>query len=556
MAGNILGTILLNIVTKANDSGINKVDRSLKKVGQTAKSVQKSAGLLSALSGKLFGGFSISSVKDMFMSYLQFEKDLGAMKSRFYAITHDELKSEQEFQFIKNLAVETAQDIKSTADSYSIFYTAARKGLGQEGAREVFTNWTKVSRVLHLSAYQFERITYALREMTSKGKLYAQDLQMQIGTHVPDAVGIATEAIKSLNLKGVTTLEEFQKVAKNNIPLINKFVAAFSRKAAERFGNPEALKKAMQQPDALAQSIANYGFLFKEAFAKSGGSFMVIKILQGTLDVLKKVDFYSITNYLGEFSKKIGNIYSFLTTNIKTIITLLKIMAYGYIGGKVGGFLRAGRFFILKQIVGIRKLFASTLAGSLLGGRLGLSTITSAGKSSWIARIISMGFMTGGKRLFGTLIARLLGFFGGPLGIAIGIIISLLPQIVNGINSLRYKFMGKDAMINDFVASTGMSKKEIYDKLMTLEKRRLDSHGFIGGLLRDKDVVLGKKLGGMVEVREGKLVINFNGNFITIDDIKDEIGQAINMSNNGNITNKIFNGRYGSIGKTAYESAF
>lgn len=410
MANNILGSILLNIATKADNSGLNKVDSSLKKINKTAKQTHKATGLLGNLSNKLFGGFNLSSVRDMFTNYLQFEKDLGAMKSRFYAITHDELKSEEEFQFIKNLAVETAQDIKSTADSYSIFYTAARKGLGKEGAREVFTNWTKVSRVLHLSAYQFERITYALREMTSKGKLYAQDLQMQIGTHVPDAVGIATEAIKSLDLQGVTTLEQFQKVAKNNIPLINKFISAFSKIAAERFANPEALKKAMQQPDALAQAIANYGFLFKEAFAKSGGSYMMIKILETTLNILKKIDFYSITSFLGKIANFTGRLFNLVSNNATEIKDILKkiffILLTRQIGYSLGNyfsqgfgklFLRSwGRFGLLRTIRALfSRFFIGTLSKSLVlfGTKMGLKGALAAFVNiiPIIGQIVSIG---------------------------------------------------------------------------------------------------------------------------------------------------------------------
>lgn len=393
MAGNILGALLLEIVTKANTSGLDKTDRSLKRTGKTLKNIHKEAGFLSKMTNKLMGGFSIYSVKNMFDSYLQFEKDLGAMRSRFYAITLDENKASEEFDFIRKQATDLSLDIKSTADSYSIFYSATRKALGEEGTRGVFENWTKVGRVLHLSEYQMERVTYALREMASKGAIYSQDLRMQIGTHVPNAMGLAQKAAEQLGFTGNDWFDKLQKSAKGNAKLTAEFVKLFSKEAEKAYASPEALKKAMQQPDALAKTISNIGYNFMVDFSKAGGSYMIVKVLQGVSKALLSIDYNKLTTALGSLAKHAGDLAQY----IPLILSVLKSFGIFFVGIKaINGLIKIGKlfttfFYAFKQgkfiALLLSKLGFKGLAGALVkagvktGGKLGIKALVGAGVS-------------------------------------------------------------------------------------------------------------------------------------------------------------------------------
>lgn len=328
MAGNtsgLLGTLFILVKTRGELSGLNKTDKALKKTAQTARSMSSSIGNIGKLAKLAFGGALFYQARNMFNGYLQFEKDLGAMKSRFYAITKDEAKAQEEFNYIRKLAVDTANDIKTTADSYSIFYASARRALGQENARGIFEEWTKIGRVLHLSEAQFERVTYALREMSSKGQLYSQDLKIQLGTHVPDAINIAESAIKSLGIQGVETVDEFQKLTKRDPKAgwMSKFLVAFSKEAGRRFASPEALQKAMQQPDALVGQIRNIFQEFLIKFSEKGGNKAIITILTGVKDALLQINYEALANNIGGIAMFVSKIFN----HLPQIINLLKIIA-------------------------------------------------------------------------------------------------------------------------------------------------------------------------------------------------------------------------------------
>lgn len=346
MAGSNLGTLLLNIVTRSDTSGLNKTDNALRKTQNSIKSMSKDMGFLSKFAKGFLGYFSVREIGNALGSYLQLEKDIGAMKSRFFAVTGDEKQAAEEFEWIRKVATDTANDIKSTADSYSIFYSAVRKNMGEEATKEVFEDWTKVGRVLHLSEYQMERVTYALREMASKGAIYSQDLRMQIGTHVPNAMGLAQKAAEEMGIKGTDWFEKLQSKAKGSTKVTAEFVRRFSQQAKQMYGSDAAFKKAMQQPDALANEIKNIGTNFMINFSKAGGSYMTVKILQSIANALLKIDYNKLADSFGKIAHTVGDIASFISTNLPQIVNILRdialYLALTKVGGAVGSFFTQG----------------------------------------------------------------------------------------------------------------------------------------------------------------------------------------------------------------------
>lgn len=510
MAGNILGSLLLNIVTKSDDSGLRKTDRSLRKIGTTAKTVAKNTSLLGSLSKKFMGGFNISNIGNWFNSYLQFEKDLGAMQSRFYAITHSEKESAEEFEYIRKLATDTALDIKKTADSYSIFYSATRNALGKEGARGVYEAWTQVGRVLHLSDYQMERVTYALREMASKGAIYSQDLRMQIGTHVPNAMGLAQKAAEEMGFTGVDWFKKLQDAAKGNTKITAEFVQKFSKHAQLMYASPEALKKAMQQPDALAKQITNFRYNFGVEFSKAGGSYMIVKILQGTLAFIKTIPFYEIADKLGIMAKTIGDMAIYLPQ----ILDILKDIAIIQIGGTISkGF---SSFFGRggaggRALIGLKYSFRHGFKVGLLsvGRKLLASAIATIGKGGWMI-------------LLPKALSRFIPFLGQAM-------------LVLDAIKLLVKIFAKDKTKNleDYLKLQGVSGTNLYNT-MTKIKKADELGGWTPDLITQyASGYLGKDVAKMIQYSDnGQLIVNFNGNFLTMEDIEKQLNLSIETNNN------------------------
>ena len=354
---SILDEFLILFKPTVKGNGLTKLNRDLK---QTHSNLFSMKNLFSA-----FIGYDIySGLKAIGGSLIDASREMGAMRSRFFAITQDEKKANEELEWAFNLAQKTAMPMKALADSYSIFFAATQKGLGTSGAREVFQDWTEVSRVLHLSEYQFERVTYALREMASKGAIYSQDLRMQIGTHVPNAIGLAQKAAEDLGITGSNWFETLQEKAKGNQQLINQFITLFSKHAKDMYADPIAMEKALKQPDAQIVRLQQQWDKLRYAMVESGFQDDLLKVLGKLNDTLDKITEQSAEFY--KMLKMIGKVIAivFAWKYFRVAITAFRRMSVMLKALTKGKFLPKGLSNFVKG-KGLKALF-KLLQGQLL----------------------------------------------------------------------------------------------------------------------------------------------------------------------------------------------
>ena len=395
---SILDEFLIIFKPQVQGTGLQKLDRGLR---QTQQSLKRTQGSLVQTQKSLF------NIKDLFRSFVAYDlysgakavlgslvqasQDLGAMESRFFAITKSNELANKELEWTLELARRTAMPLKETADSYSIFYAAVQKSLGTGGAREVFQDWTEVSRVLHLSTNQFERVTYALREMASKGAIYSQDLRMQIGTHVPNAMGLARKAAEQLGFTGNNWFENFQKAAKGNQQLINQFILLFSRAAKETYASSDALAEALKKPDALLKSLSNKVYDLKLAVVKGG--------FEKDL-----VSFLKVANaLLGSMVKHAGGLYKVIKLILGAFLAFGAIKGLGALSNLIGNFAMLGSL-----AKGAKSIKGLTSLGGAVAGTAGISGIGSA---------------IGG-------IATMLTNPVGQIALAIGLLVLVIPPFI------------------------------------------------------------------------------------------------------------------------------
>jgi tape measure domain-containing protein len=512
MAGNILGALLLEIVTKANTSGLDKTDRSLKRTGKTLKNIHKEAGFLSKMTGKLMAGFSFYGIKNMFDSYLKFEKDLGSMRSRFYAITLDENKANEEFEFIRKQAKDLALDIKSTADSYSIFYSATRKALGEEGTRGVFENWTKVGRVLHLTTYQMERVTYALREMASKGAIYSQDLRMQIGTHVPNAMGLAQKAAEQMGVTGTDWFEKLQKMAKGNTKVTSEFVRLFSKEARKAYGGEEAFREAMKQPDALAQNIKNLRTEFGINVSNAGGKNFIVGILDGIYNLLQSMPLDGIANTLGNILGVVGDMAKYLPE----IVTILRDIAVIYLGRMLSKGI-AGLFSKISKsafLINMKYIFRDGLKAGLLNIKTGFFNT--------LKYVSAHAMKIGLKAILGRAILRFIPFVGQAL-----LFFDIVKMIWKVVQS-KFGKEGRDKFFDAYGIPEQTLKRALLDAKNDTSIKDTDS------LRRRIALNTGnEQLAKDVYYKQGDIYVNFKDTHIVAEDLDTPITNAVKGGQEG-----------------------
>ena len=468
MAQGIAGSLIILLKTVADVTALKKVDNTMKKTTRTATNLHRALKGISLI-GLFYGG------QRALGSYLEFEKNLGAVQSRLFAITGDTQKASQQFEHIRQITKQLGLDLYSTADAYSIFFAGSARTLGIEGAQQMFDSWSRISRVLHLTPYQMERVTYALREMSSKSSLYSQDLKMQLGTHVPDAVGIATEAINNLGINGVKTFEDFQKKSKNNLQLIGEFLKEFTKVAEQRFASPEALKKAMGQPDALAGLITAQLKDMKILFSQAGGRDATIKVLKGIYEGLVRIDVKALAQGFASLVNVLTSLVAFLGKNLPILFTLIKVLIIAYTTTAITRGIRG---------LGIRTLGANPFLTkyykpnqlAMLQFKTGIPILIG---------ILKNGFLSIVKNIF-----RLFGGWWGILGsILISFGLKWIPILVNKlIDWYNLTFKAQDS-------------SEVYKKIENLNKAIKENPE----LLKDEDIK-NKILNTKFYTKEGKIL--------------------------------------------------
>lgn len=364
MASNVLDEFLILFRTRLTGDGIQKVNKQL---GHTRNQLFATKNLFKTFFAyDLYGAFS-----RLIPNLVETTQKLGAMESRFSAVTGQAKTGKEELAWIGEESKRLGLNFLETADNYSIFYATLRNTQGQETTRQIFQQWSEAFRTLHIDPERQGRILYALREMSSKGKIYMSDLAVQLGSAVPDAMQLAAKSMGYFGKQGVQKFRDDIKDGKVNV---NEFLKSFSTMVNKTYVNADKLAFAMNKPDAQLQRLATNWQMIQIAFAEAGFEKDLVDTLKITNELLQKI------------GKNIKPLYGFL----KLILQLFAIkMVAGFID-KLIGFAKIG-LSLLKNIPSYISAFR-TLFTMLSGGVVEaiLSLFTPVG---WIALIAGLGLV-------------------------------------------------------------------------------------------------------------------------------------------------------------------
>lgn len=272
---------LIEFIPKVRGNGFQEMNRGL-------MSTHKNLFSLRNMFGAFFGYDLYSSVRNLIPELVHTSQQLGAMKSRFNAVSTSAKAGGEELNWIGEQSKRLGLDFLRTADDYSIFFATVSKNMGQATTRKVFEQWAETFRVLHIDPERQSRVLYALREMSSKGKIYMQDLALQLGSAVPDAMNIAA---KSMGYVGPKAVERFRTAIKAGTVDVKKFIPLFSQAVNKQYVSQKALNYAMEQTDAQLQLINTHFQFLQKNLLESGFQDDIINFLKTvnrTLDFAEK----------------------------------------------------------------------------------------------------------------------------------------------------------------------------------------------------------------------------------------------------------------------------
>lgn len=134
---------------------------------------------------------------------------LQATESGLLGVYKNQALVNEQLGFLSRLADEAGVKVTTLRDAYTKFTASAIKaGTTVEDAQKQFENYTKTARALNLNDQDFQGMLTAIQQILSKGRIMSEELQGQLGEHIPAAVAIMAKSIKNADgTIGVTTME-------------------------------------------------------------------------------------------------------------------------------------------------------------------------------------------------------------------------------------------------------------------------------------------------------------------------------------------------------------
>lgn len=232
------------------------------------------------------------------------------------SVGNDRKAIDAEYEYVKGQADRIGVEFERAIKGYTKFSAAATlAGRNRQEIRYIFETFTEVARVANLSADDLDGVFKALEQITSKGKIQAEELRGQLGDRLFGAFEIAAKALKD-------QFPDLDKALKNGEVTAKQLVLI-----AEQYRKTVAdqLPAATQSLAAQQARLNNELFDFKLAVADSGFIESYSDALQKLTAFLRSDDGKAFAQSVGAGFKALTDLFILLLDNIDTVVLGLKL---------------------------------------------------------------------------------------------------------------------------------------------------------------------------------------------------------------------------------------
>ncbi|RUW56744.1 tape measure protein, partial [Mesorhizobium sp. M8A.F.Ca.ET.021.01.1.1] len=212
------------------------------------------AGLLTTALGSVSVGAVAQGIYQTGSAFIALQRTLGTVATSSTEV-------EDHLKFLTDLAQRMPIDIQSAAESYGKFAVAARlTGVSAADTQKVFAGFSTAFAAMGVGAENQKYALLALEQMFTKGKVSAEELQQQLGEHLPGAIKLLSDTVG----KGTT---EFFKMMKAG-EITPDYLIKMADGVTNRFG--PALEAALNSSQGKIQDMQNAWTEFKKTIFDNG----------------------------------------------------------------------------------------------------------------------------------------------------------------------------------------------------------------------------------------------------------------------------------------------
>lgn len=261
------------------------------------------------------------------------------------------------------------------AQDYLGFMYSAKTNIGLEGANKIFENFTDLARVRGTSGERYQRALASLSQMTSKNRIYSEELTQQLSEHLFGSKEIFAEVITGK--KGGDAMTELLKRMKSDVGVVTaEWLPKVSEEMARLAKESGVLNKMSNNLDASLARLNNRWWDFIAAMDELGTGEKIGSVIDQIADGLK-----DLTQWMRENQDTV----EMLTESLRTFFSIL-LSRYTVIFMAVAGFVALANG-VAKAAAAIRLLgIAGAIASApmlVLIGLIGLVALAIEDVYSW-----------------------------------------------------------------------------------------------------------------------------------------------------------------------------
>jgi tape measure domain-containing protein len=219
---------------------------------------------------------------------------LQTTESGLLGVYQNQALVNEQLGFLSRLADEAGVKVTTLRDAYISFTASALKaGTTVEDAQKQFENYTKTARALNLSDQNFQGMLLAIQQILSKGRIMSEELQGQLGEHIPAAValmaksmGVTTMELRKMMEQGKLTSLEMQRFSD---VLFNEFSKGYEASVNNLSAETARFSNAW---DEVATNVfkATEGIMSDVVNLSTGALHQLNETLQSTTDYITALD--------------------------------------------------------------------------------------------------------------------------------------------------------------------------------------------------------------------------------------------------------------------------
>lgn len=247
-----------------------------------------------------------------------FSKREGIQNQLGLSVGNDRSRIDAEYAYVKSQSDRIGIEFDTASKGYAKFAAAAAiAGRDSKEIRFIWESFAEIGRVANLTSDDLLGVFKALEQVTSKGKIQAEELRGQLGDRLFGAFEIAAKALKD-------QFPDLDKAMENGLVTANQLVKVaeeYRRTVADQL--PAAQKSLAAQQARLTNSVID----FRLAIADTGWADSYRNLIVEITEFLKSDDGKKAAADLASAFSAVADAIIFMLKNLETVKVVMGAIA-------------------------------------------------------------------------------------------------------------------------------------------------------------------------------------------------------------------------------------